>query len=260
MPVTVTVCAMFQFMAVNVRVAGFAVASPGSLLPTATVTAAVGWVASATVNVSMPPASVVSVDPPVSTTVRPAVSLSVMVSAAPTVEPTVPVPLLIAPEPDTSPSQSAASMLLSTAVMVTVSVAFSVSPAAIVMVLSEESAVYRPARLFTVTRTAPVVRARLSVADTVAVPPSATDVGFTDSVTTGPESSSRLVTGTSLDSPWYAVPKADERSDTVHGRSPSAVLSFQPRTQIVSPVSHLPFAPPPSADRLPEMPEPPVAR
>ena len=51
-PVTVTVCAVFQFVAENVRLAGLTVASPVSLLLRATVTSAVGCDPSFTVNVS----------------------------------------------------------------------------------------------------------------------------------------------------------------------------------------------------------------
>ena len=57
-PVTVTVCAVFQPPVVNVSDGGDAVPSPVSRLATDTVTAAVGCVRSATVNVDCPPVSV----------------------------------------------------------------------------------------------------------------------------------------------------------------------------------------------------------
>ena len=47
-PVTVTVCAVFQVVAVKVRFAGAAVPSVVFLLATAMVTGAVGWVSSCT--------------------------------------------------------------------------------------------------------------------------------------------------------------------------------------------------------------------
>ena len=58
-PVTVTVCATFQFAVVKVRLAGLTVPSVVSLELSAIVTSAVGWVLSTTVNVAVPPASVV---------------------------------------------------------------------------------------------------------------------------------------------------------------------------------------------------------
>ena len=63
-PVTVTVCAVFQFSVVKVSDGGDAVPSLSSGFPsssrldTATVTAAAGCVCNATVNVAVPPASV----------------------------------------------------------------------------------------------------------------------------------------------------------------------------------------------------------
>ena len=64
-PVTVTVCATFQFPLVKMRLAGLTVPSVGLLELRAIVTSAVGSVVSTTVNVAVPPASVV---------VRPAVA------------------------------------------------------------------------------------------------------------------------------------------------------------------------------------------
>ena len=68
-PVTVTVCATFQFAVVKVRLAGLTVPSVVSLELSAIVTSAVGCVLSTTVKVAVPPASVV---------VRPAVGVTVM--------------------------------------------------------------------------------------------------------------------------------------------------------------------------------------
>ena len=78
-PVTVTVCATFQFAVVKVRLAGRTVPSVVSLELSAIVTLAVGCVLSTTVNVAVPPASVV-VRPVVGVTVIPAASLSVLVT------------------------------------------------------------------------------------------------------------------------------------------------------------------------------------
>src|ERR1043166_2422032 len=75
-PVTVTVWGVLQSAAVNVRLAGAAGASAASLEPTATATSAVGWLVSTTVNVAVPPASVVT-SPVVGETVMPAASSSV---------------------------------------------------------------------------------------------------------------------------------------------------------------------------------------
>ena len=79
-PVTVTVCAMFQFTLVNVRLAGATTPSAGALELSAMVTSAVGWLVSTTVNVAVPPASVV-VRPAIGVTVMPEPSLSVLVTA-----------------------------------------------------------------------------------------------------------------------------------------------------------------------------------
>ena len=56
-PVTVTVCATFQFAAVNVRLALSMTASPGSLDHMSTITSAVGTTLSATVNSVSSPSS-----------------------------------------------------------------------------------------------------------------------------------------------------------------------------------------------------------
>ena len=78
-PVTVTVWGVLQFAAVKVKLVGAAVPSPGSLELSAIVTLAVGCVFSTTVNVAVPPASLVT-RPEVGVTVIPAVSLSVFVT------------------------------------------------------------------------------------------------------------------------------------------------------------------------------------
>jgi hypothetical protein len=78
-PVTVTVCATLQFADVNVRLAAETVPSVVLLLLSPTLTFAVGWLANTTVNVAVPPASVV-VSPDVGLTVTPAVSLSILVT------------------------------------------------------------------------------------------------------------------------------------------------------------------------------------
>ena len=79
-PVTVTVCAVFQFAAVKVSDAG-ADRALGRVVraDSPTVTSAVGCASSTTVNVAVPPASVV-VSPLVGVTVIPDVSLSVFVT------------------------------------------------------------------------------------------------------------------------------------------------------------------------------------
>src|SRR5258706_11622744 len=74
-PVTVTVCVTFQFAVVNVTLAGATVLSVSSDLVNPTVTFAVGWLVRTTVNVAVPPASVV-VSPAIGFTVIPATSLS----------------------------------------------------------------------------------------------------------------------------------------------------------------------------------------
>ena len=79
-PVTVTVCAIFQFAAVNVSAAGKTVPSVASLDESGIVTSAVGWLVRTTVNVAVPPISVV-VRPDVGVTVTPTVSLSVVETA-----------------------------------------------------------------------------------------------------------------------------------------------------------------------------------
>src|SRR5258708_9264690 len=76
-PVTVTVCAVFQFAVVNVTLAGATVPSVRSFDDNPIVTFAVGWLVRTTVNVAVPPASVV-VSPDVGVTVIPATSLSVL--------------------------------------------------------------------------------------------------------------------------------------------------------------------------------------
>ena len=63
-PVTVTVCAVFQFPAV--KVSGlFTVASPVSLEVTVKTTSEIGWAFRTIVKVSVVPASETLVDPPV---------------------------------------------------------------------------------------------------------------------------------------------------------------------------------------------------
>src|SRR2546426_120249 len=69
-PVTVTVCATFQFAVVNVTLAGATVPSVRSLDDNPIVTFVVGWLFRTTVNVAVPPASVV-VSPEVGFTVIP---------------------------------------------------------------------------------------------------------------------------------------------------------------------------------------------
>ena len=71
-PVTVTVCAMFQLAAVKIRLAGETVPSVVSLLDSAMLTSALGWVSSTTVKLAVPPASVV---------IRPLVGLTLMPGA-----------------------------------------------------------------------------------------------------------------------------------------------------------------------------------
>ena len=78
-PVTVTVCGVFQLADVNVTEVGLTVPSVVSLLLSPTVTSAVGCAVSTTVNVAVPPASVV-VNPLVGVTVMPDASLSVFVT------------------------------------------------------------------------------------------------------------------------------------------------------------------------------------
>src|SRR5712691_9878087 len=78
-PVTVTVCATFQFAVVNVSDTGATVPSVRSFDDNPIVTLAVGWLVRTTANVAVPPASVV-VSPDVGLTVIPATSLSVFVT------------------------------------------------------------------------------------------------------------------------------------------------------------------------------------
>ena len=73
-----TVCGVFQFRFVNVRLAGPTVPSVVSPELRPTVTSAVGRDVSTTVNVAVPPASVVG--PEIGETVIPALSLSVFVT------------------------------------------------------------------------------------------------------------------------------------------------------------------------------------
>ena len=74
-----TVCATFQLLDVNVREELETVPSVVSLLLRPMVTSAVGCVFSTTVNVAVPPASVVT-NPEVGVTMIPAVSLSVLLT------------------------------------------------------------------------------------------------------------------------------------------------------------------------------------
>ena len=76
---TVTAWDVLQFAAVKVTLAGETVPSLVSLELRPIVTSAVGWVFRTTVNVAVPPASVV-VRPLVGLTVIPAVSLSMLLT------------------------------------------------------------------------------------------------------------------------------------------------------------------------------------
>ena len=78
-PVSVTVWVLFQLLAVKVSVPGLTVPSSVAPLVTATVTLAVGRLASLTVKVSTPP-SVTVVAPPLWTTISPTVSSSMVVT------------------------------------------------------------------------------------------------------------------------------------------------------------------------------------
>src|SRR5438093_1100013 len=78
-PVAVTVCATFQFAAVNVSEAGATVPSVRSLDDSAIVTLAADWLRKANVHVAVPPASV-GVSPDVGLPVIPATSSSVFVT------------------------------------------------------------------------------------------------------------------------------------------------------------------------------------
>src|SRR5438067_772882 len=78
-PVTVTVCATFQFAAVNVNEDTLTVPSAVLDEVTVTVTGAVGWLVKTTVKEAFPPASVVT-RPEVGDTTMPAVSSSRLVT------------------------------------------------------------------------------------------------------------------------------------------------------------------------------------
>src|SRR5438093_1047893 len=78
-PVTVTIWAKFKLAAVKVRLEVETVPSAVLLEDRPRVTAAVGWLVRTTLNVAVPPASVV-VRPAVGVTVNPAVSLSWLVT------------------------------------------------------------------------------------------------------------------------------------------------------------------------------------
>ena len=78
-PVTVTVCVVFQFTDVNVSDDGATVPSAVLLELRPIVTFAVGCAVSTTVNVAVPPVSVVL--PLIADTVNPEASLSVFVTA-----------------------------------------------------------------------------------------------------------------------------------------------------------------------------------
>ena len=76
----VAVCAVFQLAGVKVKFAGDTVPSVVSLLESAIVTSAVGWLVSTTVKAALPPASVVTRSPPIDVTVMPAKSSLVLVT------------------------------------------------------------------------------------------------------------------------------------------------------------------------------------
>jgi hypothetical protein len=80
-PVTVTVCATFQFALVKTRLAGLTVPSAGLLEVRAMVTFAVGCVLRTTVKVAVPPASFVVSGVVAAVTVIPAASLSLFVTS-----------------------------------------------------------------------------------------------------------------------------------------------------------------------------------
>ena len=166
---------------------------------TVTVTAALDTPDSVAVTVVTPPVSEIDVDDSASATVGNA-SSSVSVSAAPVTAMVVPsaVARAFATVAVTVVERPAVPWCTSsfTAVTVTVSVAFAVSPAAMTMVVSEPTVV-KPVTAPTVTV---VRRARRcdSVAVTVDSPPfSEIDDGDNDSVTPGAASSSVVVTDTS---------------------------------------------------------------
>src|ERR1051325_8358971 len=79
-PVTVTVWGVLQSDAVKGRLDGAEVPSAASLEATATATSAVGWLVSTTVNVAVPPASVLT-SPAAGGAVVPAALLWVCVPA-----------------------------------------------------------------------------------------------------------------------------------------------------------------------------------
>jgi len=80
MPVVVTAWAVFQLLDVNVNWAGVTVTSPVSEEVMPMMTSEAGWVLSTTVNESVPPASVVLVDPDVSVVEIPGESSSEVVA------------------------------------------------------------------------------------------------------------------------------------------------------------------------------------
>ena len=79
-PVVVAAWAVSQLLDVNVNWAGDTVTSPVSELATETTTSDDGWVLSTTVNVSVPPDSVVAVEPSDSVTETPGESSSEVVT------------------------------------------------------------------------------------------------------------------------------------------------------------------------------------
>ena len=181
---------MLQSLAVKVSTAGAAVPSSVSELATSSSTSPVGSLSSRTVNVAVPPDSVVTsrlVADVAGDTATPAVSSSARVSDAPV---TIPTPWPFAALPVTVTALSAASTALSTPDTVAVSEAFAVAPAAITMVASEPTLYAAPIAAVTVT----VVGSddgRDSSAVTVAAPPfSETEDGVTDNATVGAASSS----------------------------------------------------------------------
>ena len=76
-PVTVTIWARFQFALVKVRLDGLGVPSLLLLLAMAMLTSAVGAVASTTLKLAVPPASVV-VSPVVGVTIRPGTGIGLI--------------------------------------------------------------------------------------------------------------------------------------------------------------------------------------
>ena len=207
-PVSVTVCAVFQFVAVKVSDDADTVPSPVSELATPSTTSPVGSLDSFTVNVAVPPSSVVRSrddDDVAGDTANPAVSSSVSVSSPPAGADT---PLPPETAPRTITCLSGASTSLSFAVTVTAPVLV-VSPAAIVRVfaldrLKSAATTPGPAAVPTVTVTASL-DAPDSVAVTVETPPfSEIDDEDSASVTVGSVSSSVSVSGApvTLPVPW----------------------------------------------------------